>query len=453
MKNNFLLYASIIGIGFLWTGSSYISQLYRLQSLVTPEMLDIIGLRWNYLAQAFGILLYIFLFKYKPKITTKRSFFIGTLIIDAILMTVTLLSKNCYSIFLFGLAMNIFHGLFAAIYLSLLATNVDPKRRGISFGVGYAFGSIGTYLMSIIDSGNFIKTTYVVYAYLIIILINIVLAYLVGEFNNFDSEKFTLNINKDEKKKILLLLALILLMGFISSVGSQYHFQLVSSRKVSLELSRTYYAIGLIIAGIINDRSRKLGAIVCFVSLTFPFIQVVLHAQQSLIAITWGISYLILGFYTVYRSISFVDIASDKYCLIHIAGVDLATGCIGEALFTFIPSYLFNNSFYGTLIVISLFVPFTFLFLFFYQVNYLKNDIIPIENEPINELNELDFSLTRRENEVLKYLLLNYSNMEISSSLFISESTVKFHIKNILRKTGCSNRSEIINLYRGKSIN
>ncbi len=37
----------------------------------------------------------------------------------------------------------------------------------------------------------------------------------------------------------------------------------------------------------------------------------------------------------------------------------------------------------------------------------------------------------------------HFSNSEISSVLYISENTVKFHVKNILKKTGCSNRNEI----------
>ena len=33
---------------------------------------------------------------------------------------------------------------------------------------------------------------------------------------------------------------------------------------------------------------------------------------------------------------------------------------------------------------------------------------------------------------------------EISAKLFISENTVKFHVRNILKKTGCANRTELL---------
>ncbi|MDY4840225.1 MAG: helix-turn-helix transcriptional regulator [Lachnospiraceae bacterium] len=46
--------------------------------------------------------------------------------------------------------------------------------------------------------------------------------------------------------------------------------------------------------------------------------------------------------------------------------------------------------------------------------------------------------------EVLNLIIKGASNGEISDELFISENTVKFHVRNILKKTGCSNRTELL---------
>lgn len=51
-------------------------------------------------------------------------------------------------------------------------------------------------------------------------------------------------------------------------------------------------------------------------------------------------------------------------------------------------------------------------------------------------------SLTGREQEVLSLLGKNFSNQEIARALFISESTVKTHLRSIFRKLGVRNRSE-----------
>lgn len=52
--------------------------------------------------------------------------------------------------------------------------------------------------------------------------------------------------------------------------------------------------------------------------------------------------------------------------------------------------------------------------------------------------------LTSRENEVLALLLSGKSNREISQALFISESTVKTHVRSIFSKYDVSSRAELI---------
>ncbi|MFC6712879.1 MadR family response regulator transcription factor [Branchiibius cervicis] len=52
--------------------------------------------------------------------------------------------------------------------------------------------------------------------------------------------------------------------------------------------------------------------------------------------------------------------------------------------------------------------------------------------------------LTDREREVLVLLAHGLSNKDIGSRLFISETTAKFHVGNILRKLGVSRRAEAV---------
>ena len=42
---------------------------------------------------------------------------------------------------------------------------------------------------------------------------------------------------------------------------------------------------------------------------------------------------------------------------------------------------------------------------------------------------------------------LKKTNSEIAEALSVSERTVKFHIHNILKKTGCRNRNELLSSY------
>jgi two-component system, NarL family, response regulator len=52
--------------------------------------------------------------------------------------------------------------------------------------------------------------------------------------------------------------------------------------------------------------------------------------------------------------------------------------------------------------------------------------------------------LSDREMQVLRLMALGKSNQDISSTLRISESTVKFHINNILSKLGVSDRTQAV---------
>jgi DNA-binding NarL/FixJ family response regulator len=50
--------------------------------------------------------------------------------------------------------------------------------------------------------------------------------------------------------------------------------------------------------------------------------------------------------------------------------------------------------------------------------------------------------LSEREADVLRQVARGLSNREIGAILFISEHTAANHVRAILRKTGCANRTE-----------
>ncbi|WP_431877035.1 MadR family response regulator transcription factor [Amycolatopsis sacchari] len=52
--------------------------------------------------------------------------------------------------------------------------------------------------------------------------------------------------------------------------------------------------------------------------------------------------------------------------------------------------------------------------------------------------------LTAREQNVLELLARGLSNRDIGARLYISETTVKFHVRNVLRKIGASSRAEAV---------
>jgi DNA-binding CsgD family transcriptional regulator len=68
--------------------------------------------------------------------------------------------------------------------------------------------------------------------------------------------------------------------------------------------------------------------------------------------------------------------------------------------------------------------------------------VLPLDATSATVLPQAD-GLTRRERDVLDLLVAGRRNRAISEELTISENTVKFHVANVLRKTGTSSRAEL----------
>jgi DNA-binding CsgD family transcriptional regulator len=74
----------------------------------------------------------------------------------------------------------------------------------------------------------------------------------------------------------------------------------------------------------------------------------------------------------------------------------------------------------------------------------VRPEAIPAGEPDGSRLGDL---LTRRELEVLRLMARGESNKAIATELVVSEGTVKFHVKNILRKLRASNRVEAASRY------
>lgn len=58
-----------------------------------------------------------------------------------------------------------------------------------------------------------------------------------------------------------------------------------------------------------------------------------------------------------------------------------------------------------------------------------------------------EYHLTKREKEMLGYLVRGWGSKQIASQLFLSENTVWGHIRHLYQKTEVSSKQELINLY------
>ena len=85
------------------------------------------------------------------------------------------------------------------------------------------------------------------------------------------------------------------------------------------------------------------------------------------------------------------------------------------------------------------------------QIEALQKRLLDINLNPfekqlnIQELNHaLNEPLTQREFEILDLSIQEKTNSEIADLLFITKSTVKFHLRNTYKKLGVNNRKEAL---------
>ena len=251
------------------------------------------------------------------------------------------------------------------------------------------------------------------------------------------------------KELLWLLCILVLLFSLVNSSG--FAFPAADLGKtVNLELSRLVYAAGLIIAGFVTDRNRKHGAICALMALVIPFIILALQGETLPAIVFWVLSYFTFGFYSVYRVILFSDYAAERDMLF-LSGFGLMLGRIGDALGEMICIALAGRLPVQIAVTAVLFAAATVVFFKVYNVLYVpETERVLSEREKFHYF-AMEHDLSAREQDMLRLLLEQKTNSEIAGALFISENTVKFHIKNLLQKTGCKNRKELVAAYMAYS--
>ncbi|MDT0557846.1 response regulator transcription factor [Ichthyenterobacterium sp. W332] len=84
-------------------------------------------------------------------------------------------------------------------------------------------------------------------------------------------------------------------------------------------------------------------------------------------------------------------------------------------------------------------------------INNKAQKALSVSNQKIDFKKIEELGLSKREYEVLKEIALGLSNQEIAKKLFVSESTIKTHVSNLLVKLNAKRRTQAIQI--SKSLN
>ncbi|NLM15125.1 MAG: hypothetical protein GX218_04635 [Clostridiaceae bacterium] len=438
-KNKYIYFAALIGFGFLWTGTAYIVQAYRLLQFLDGGTVSLLVCGVYYVCQAVGIGAVGFLFAKRPLIAGGRRIPFWSTAVTMICLAATVFLSSIPIIIAAGVLMNITIGVLSGCYLTRLATNIPQQRRGTVFGVAYAFGSIGTWLLSLPMGAKFFWSSDSFYAVAVLAAGSLILLRYLSPLPKQDQimEPSALGFGK---KIIWLAVAVLFLLSLENTLG--FSFPLKSAAgSVYIEFTRAFYALGLIIAGLISDKNRRWGAICCLAALAFPFAALALGNSTVGETTMWMLAYLFLGFGSAYRILVFSDISAQRK-LPGLAVTGLLVGRLGEAVGTLGVSLLTGLS----LVVASCVVFALVIALFFALYQKIYSPVLNAEEIEKQRLLKYAnrFKLSPREQEIFDLIVQGMSNIEIATALFITESTVKFHAGNIFKKTGLSSRSALI---------
>ena len=433
--------AGVIGICFLLTSTAYLAWTYHIMGLVKAPISEVVTLIIGYLFQAAGIGLFSLLIRRREDLARVSVY--AALILHMLCLVPAVLAGTFIQAAAFGSVMNLFCGWIAGYYLYRLTTDVSAACSAMTLGAGYSASIVVSWALSALFGGALYHSVWI----LIICLALTAIAFFIlriGQGKGF-SEGIQISKETELRKFLLLAGALVLVFSIVNSCGFGFPSEDVE-KGISVEFSRRFYAAGLLIAGYVNDRNRRYGAICAVAVLVIPFLMMAIRGEPVSLLIFWVLSYFTFGFYTIYRIILFSDIARGKG-LIPLCGFGLLIGRIGDAAGEALCLAMSGHFVIFVGLTAILYMAAVLLFFRVYLYIYQPEVKPPRSEQEIFNRFSARHDLSAREREVLRFLLEEKTNKEIAEELSISEGTVKYHIHNLLQKTSCRNRLGLLSAF------
>ena len=413
----------ILALGFFWCSALYLVQQTYLLKYCNKEFVNLVALLYGSISMALGILIFMIIYKLSKNIKSYYILFNIFAIISSILFfgtdNKTLMSICLCTTCLFGTA-----GFGVGYHFSLLSLNIEKEYRGRVFSIGYGIGSILTYLFTFLPS-SFYKNITCMIIILPIVIINMILVYKSRNIDIESKQIYTSNY----KKYFIVLSIIVILMSLLSAISTD----IVSTHIFNLDglfaNTRIYYCLGLLLAGFLVDKNKEIFDVSTIISFIFCLLSIILLNQNISPNLVIALSYFFVGFFVVFRTITFVNLFDQKRSMILFSSIGLMYSRIMEGLFVIFQKQLINNY---TLLIIIQTILLCFI-LWVYLLYYLKNNRTS-SNDKLKEL-VIRYKLSSQEEKVLNLLLQDLTKKEIAYKLYLSVNTIKNHVSNIYKKT------------------
>ena len=434
---------------FTITAEAWIQWHRHLMTLSSPQEADAFCLVAGYLFQAAGMGVAALVARQRPSSLTPS---VATAAIAGhfVCSVPASLGTGAVGTVAFGLLMCLLCGIIAAFYLQTLSVHVPSDLRGITFGGAYACSTVVTWLLALapVTLAGGIATSLVTCMLLSTIAAVLVLRTPVVSVPSAPPPRHDAPVSHGHDPVIPLTMCAVLLMSLVKNVGFSFpSTDLIAG--VSMETSRLFYAVGLIVAGLVNDRNRSWGAILCTVALVTPFALLAVAGEPVSATVLWAVDYLFYGFFSVYRVVLFADLAQQRGQM-HLACLGLLFGRMGDALGTAVCQSLTGATVVLVPVAVALFAVTVLVNVRLSQLLYVPAQTpasLARSEAEVFDAFSAHYDLSMREREVLRQVLAEHTNAEAAAELYVAEATVKYHVRNLLRKTGCHNRVELLQLY------
>ena len=449
-----------IALCFTLASAVYFSWVYHLITFTEGTETEWISMVAGYMAQAAGLWLAVYVLRRKHAEEHQKEVCLA-LLAFLFFSVPALLGDSLIATVVFGLLMNLACGVIAGGYIFSVAVDTEDSQQSLVFGGGYALATLAVGLLSIPGGGSLFRGRI---CWALYIFLAAVIAWMTfrlrlpgtagGEekelperetdlFRGQPSEADTLSERK--RFDLLLACAAVILISMVKNLGFGFPSADIAAG-LRPELSRIPYAAGLVAAGMILDRDRRNGIICTMAALAIPFVLLAITSEPVPTVIFWGLDYLFFGFFSVSRVVLFLDICRSSRRW-HLAPLGLLLGRVGDAAGTGICLLLADQKLALIAVTAVLFSVSVILLFRVYQRFYEPGRERQRSEQEVFEDFCLHYDFSSREREVFRMVLAGQTNGEIAAALFIMESTVKYHVRNILQKTGCGNRGELQKKY------
>ena len=414
----------------------------HLATIPSPVSVEFVTLVCSYLVQALGVGMFLACSQRRPALVGARACacFAGLYVL---VLVPAMLSRSLVVVLLAGAIINLLCGIVQAFYLSCIAGSVEKNRRGTVFGVGYSMTTLAGWALDKFAGGVLMQGVFgLVVCGALAALATLLMLKSPAVTTTDQGSSQPLQGNN----VVLLACLLVVLVSLINNLGYGFpHADVLEG--VDLTASRLFYGAGLVVAGIASDRNRAYGMLCCACSLVVPLASLALAGARVPATALWAIGYLLSGFFSVFRVTLLADLSANMGHP-ELSGAGLMFGRVGDALGTAICLALSPNPIVLISLTCAFFAVTLPLFYVFQQrMEQQADEETAVQESPSKQELFEGFAscheLSERQQEVLRLMLDGQTNQQIASKLVVSENTVKFHVRNVLKKTGCKNRAEL----------